>query len=202
VGFSLYEADLQLQPLIGWNKAASSRLLIFGTGTVPGTSRLQSKNANWSATLAMWHVRHGSNFSHSRFPLCSLWTERESLMSNACSQFANNLCSSVTASAARSVILQEMCSLFCCGAYGQTWVCEGTVNFFVTNNIGSAITQEISRRLPTAVALVWVQVRSCGILWWKMWCWERFCLRTSVSPASSHSTECSTLIIYHLRLVQ
>jgi hypothetical protein len=40
-------------------------------------------------------------------------------------------------------------------------------------------------------------------LWWTKWFWGTFSPITSVSPANSHSTDCSTLIIiYHLRLVQ
>jgi hypothetical protein len=40
-------------------------------------------------------------------------------------------------------------------------------------------------------------------LWWTKWHWGRFSPSTSVSPANSHSSDCSTLtIIYHLGLVQ
>jgi hypothetical protein len=40
-------------------------------------------------------------------------------------------------------------------------------------------------------------------LWWTKWPWGRFSPSTSVSPANSHSTECSIdIIIYHLGLVQ
>jgi hypothetical protein len=48
-------------------------------------------------------------------------------------------------------------------------------------------------------------------LWWTKWHWSRFSPSTSVSPANSHSTDCSTLIvvviiiiiiIYHPGLVQ
>jgi hypothetical protein len=38
-------------------------------------------------------------------------------------------------------------------------------------------------------------------LWWTKWHWGRFSPSTSVSPANSHSTDCSTLIIYNLGLV-
>jgi hypothetical protein len=38
--------------------------------------------------------------------------------------------------------------------------------------------------------------------WWTKWHWDWFSPRISVSPAKSHSTDCSTLIIYHPRLVQ
>jgi hypothetical protein len=34
-------------------------------------------------------------------------------------------------------------------------------------------------------------------LWWTKWHWGRFSQSTSVSPANSYSTDCSTLIIYH-----
>jgi hypothetical protein len=56
--------------------------------------------------------------------------------------------------------------------------------------------------LLTVVA--WVQVQVRWHLWWTKWHWGRFSPSTSVSPANSHSTNCSTLIIiiYHLGLVQ
>jgi hypothetical protein len=38
-------------------------------------------------------------------------------------------------------------------------------------------------------------------LWWTKWHWGRFSLSTSVSPANSHSTDCSTFIIYNPGLV-
>jgi hypothetical protein len=34
-------------------------------------------------------------------------------------------------------------------------------------------------------------------LWWTKWHWGRFSPNTSVSPANFHSTDCSTLIVYH-----
>jgi hypothetical protein len=34
-------------------------------------------------------------------------------------------------------------------------------------------------------------------LWWTKWHWGRFSPSTERSPANSHSTDCSTLIIYH-----
>jgi hypothetical protein len=37
-------------------------------------------------------------------------------------------------------------------------------------------------------------------LWLSTWHWGRFSPSTSVSPANSHSTDYSTLIIYHLGL--
>jgi hypothetical protein len=54
--------------------------------------------------------------------------------------------------------------------------------------IGHAIPQVASRWLPTAVAQVSAQV------WFSPF--------TSVPLANSHSTNCSTLIIYQPRLVQ
>jgi hypothetical protein len=65
---------------------------------------------------------------------------------------------------------------------------------------GRAIAQEVSRWLPTAAARVRSQVR--WDLWWKKWYWGRFSPSTSVSPANSHSTNCSIIIIYDPGLVQ
>jgi hypothetical protein len=39
-------------------------------------------------------------------------------------------------------------------------------------------------------------------LWWTKWHWGRFSPNTSVSPANSHSTDSSTLVIYHPGLVK
>jgi hypothetical protein len=40
-------------------------------------------------------------------------------------------------------------------------------------------------------------------LWWTKWHWGSFSPSTSVSPANSHSTDCSTfIIIYHPGLAQ
>jgi hypothetical protein len=39
-------------------------------------------------------------------------------------------------------------------------------------------------------------------LWWTKWHWGRFSPGTSVSPANSHSTDYSTIITYHLGLIQ
>jgi hypothetical protein len=42
-----------------------------------------------------------------------------------------------------------------------------------------------------------------GDLWWTKSRWGSFSPSTSVSPANSHSTDCSTItVIYHLGLVQ
>jgi hypothetical protein len=54
-----------------------------------------------------------------------------------------------------------------------------------------------SHRFPTAAAQVWFQV-----MWETKWYWGRFSPSTSVSPANSHSTDYSTLIIYYPGLVQ
>jgi hypothetical protein len=51
-----------------------------------------------------------------------------------------------------------------------------------------------SRRLPTADARVRARVV------WDLW-WTKFSQSTTVSPTNSHSTYCSTLIIYHPGLV-
>jgi hypothetical protein len=63
-----------------------------------------------------------------------------------------------------------------------------------------AIAQAVSRRLPTAAARVRGQVM--WDLWWTEWHRGRFSPSTLVSPANSHSTDCSTINIYHLGLVQ
>jgi hypothetical protein len=34
-------------------------------------------------------------------------------------------------------------------------------------------------------------------VWWTKWHWSRFSPTTSVSPTNYHSTDCSTLIVYH-----
>jgi hypothetical protein len=54
---------------------------------------------------------------------------------------------------------------------------------------------------PTAAAWVRAQVRSCGICGGQSGTEGRFSPSTSVSPANSHSTDCSTLI-QHPGLVQ
>jgi hypothetical protein len=61
----------------------------------------------------------------------------------------------------------------------------------------------VSRRLPTAAARVRAQARSCGICGGQIVHWGRFSPSTSVCPTFSHSTVCSSLIIfYHSGLVQ
>jgi hypothetical protein len=70
-------------------------------------------------------------------------------------------------------------------------------------HVGHAMAQAVSRRCPTAAAArVRAQVRSCGTCDGQKWHWGRFSPSTSVSPANSHSTDCSTSIIYHPGLVQ
>jgi hypothetical protein len=66
--------------------------------------------------------------------------------------------------------------------------------------LGRAIAQAVSRRLPTAVVRVGAQMR--WDLWWTKWFWDKFSPSTSVSPANSNSTDCSTFIIYHPGLAQ
>jgi hypothetical protein len=66
--------------------------------------------------------------------------------------------------------------------------------------VGRAIAQAVSHRVPTVAARVRAQV--IWDLWWTKWHWGKFSLCTSVSPANSHFTDCSTLIIYHPGLVQ
>jgi hypothetical protein len=61
--------------------------------------------------------------------------------------------------------------------------------------VGCAIAQAVSRRLPTAAARVHVGFVDETVL-------GRFSPSTSVSPANSHSTDYSTLTIYHPGLVQ
>jgi hypothetical protein len=70
----------------------------------------------------------------------------------------------------------------------------------VASREGRAIAQPVSRRLPTAAARVRAQVR--WGFWWTKWHWGRFSPSTSVSPVNFHSTDYSTLIIYHPALVQ
>jgi hypothetical protein len=63
------------------------------------------------------------------------------------------------------------------------------------------MTQVVSRRLSTSTAWVRAQVSSCEVCGGQSVTGTGF-LSTSVSPANSHSTDCSTLIIYRPRLVQ
>jgi hypothetical protein len=72
------------------------------------------------------------------------------------------------------------------------------------NNLeGSAIAQAVNRRLPAAAVWVRAQFRYCGICGEQSSTVPGFSMSTSVSPANSHSTDWSTLIvIYHPRLVQ
>jgi hypothetical protein len=67
---------------------------------------------------------------------------------------------------------------------------------------GRAIAHAVCRRIPTAAARVLSQVRSWGIFGWTKWHCGRFSPSISVSPTNSHSTDCSTFVIYHPGLVQ
>jgi hypothetical protein len=67
-----------------------------------------------------------------------------------------------------------------------------------SEELGRAICQAVSRRLPTAGSIPALVMWD---LWWTKWHWGRFSPTTLVSPANSHSTDCSTLIIYHPGLV-
>jgi hypothetical protein len=76
------------------------------------------------------------------------------------------------------------------------------LNIVFTPWQGCAIAQPVSSRLPTAKAPVRAQVRSCGTCGGQSGTDAGFLRGTSVSHASYYSTDCSTLIIYHLGLVQ
>jgi hypothetical protein len=70
-------------------------------------------------------------------------------------------------------------------------------------SIGRALTQAVSRWLPTAVARVPSPGQVMWYLWWTKWRWGKFSPSTSDFPANLHSTNCSTItIIYHLGLVK
>jgi hypothetical protein len=85
------------------------------------------------------------------------------------------------------------------GASGSV-VGWGTICFILSED--RATTQAVSRWLPTAAARVRAPVRSCGICGGQSVTAGRFSPSTSVSSTNSHSTDCSTLIIYHPGLVQ
>jgi hypothetical protein len=74
------------------------------------------------------------------------------------------------------------------------------VQFYLDPKQGRGIAQAVDRRLPNAADRVRAQVT--WDLWWTKWHWGRFPPSTSVSPANSHSIDCSTFIIYHPGLVQ
>jgi hypothetical protein len=61
-------------------------------------------------------------------------------------------------------------------------------------NIGRAVAQAVSPRLPTAAAQVRVRAGMWGLLWTKRH-WGRFYPSTSVSTANRHSTSFSIIII-------
>jgi hypothetical protein len=68
---------------------------------------------------------------------------------------------------------------------------------------GRAIAQAVSSRLPTAADRVRARVRLCGICGGQSSTGAGFSPSTSVAPANSHSTDCSTIImICHPGLVQ
>jgi hypothetical protein len=64
---------------------------------------------------------------------------------------------------------------------------------FLSSSRGRAISQTVSSQFPTAAARV--GSKFMWDLWWKKWHYGWFPPNTSVSPANSHSTDCSTLII-------
>jgi hypothetical protein len=80
-----------------------------------------------------------------------------------------------------------------------TWA-MGRPEHTLSVRMGCAIAQAVSHRLPTVAARVQSQVMLD--LWWTKWHWGRFYPSASVSPANSHSSDYSTLIIYHPGLVQ
>jgi hypothetical protein len=59
---------------------------------------------------------------------------------------------------------------------------------------GRAVTQAVSRWLPTAVSRV-SALAACDVLWWRKWHWGRFSPSTSVSSANHHSTNFSIVIV-------
>jgi hypothetical protein len=65
--------------------------------------------------------------------------------------------------------------------------------------VNRGILQAVSRWLPSAAARVRARVRTYGICDGQS---GRFSPSTSVSPANLHSTDYSTIIIYHLGLVK
>jgi hypothetical protein len=67
---------------------------------------------------------------------------------------------------------------------------------------GRAIAEAISHWFPITAARVRVQIRSFGICDRRSGTGAGFLLSTSISPANSHSTNCSKIIIYHPGLVQ
>jgi hypothetical protein len=91
------------------------------------------------------------------------------------------------------------------------WLSSNTVLYIL-----GIIAQAVSSRLSTAAARVRARVRSCGIcgqigidtdfsrgICGQIGIDTGFSPSTSVSPANSHSPNCSTIIIiYHLGLVQ
>jgi hypothetical protein len=64
---------------------------------------------------------------------------------------------------------------------------------FRWHSLGRAVAQAVSRRLPTSTARVQSQIRQCWHFLWTEWHWGGFSPGTSVSPANSYSTNCSTM---------
>jgi hypothetical protein len=81
---------------------------------------------------------------------------------------------------------------------GVTLVSRSYVHF----SLGRAIAQPVSRWLPTVAAGFEPGSGRVGFVVEKVALEQVFFPSTSVSPANLHSTNCSTIIIYHLRLVQ
>jgi hypothetical protein len=61
--------------------------------------------------------------------------------------------------------------------------------------VGRALDQAVSRRGSSPDQVMWD-------LWFTKWHWVIFSPSTSVSPVNSHSTDCSTFIVYHPGRVQ
>jgi hypothetical protein len=62
---------------------------------------------------------------------------------------------------------------------------------------GRVISQAGTRRLPTLGGPGSSSGQVMWDLWWTKWHWGRCSPNTSISPANSHTTDCSTIIIYH-----
>jgi hypothetical protein len=72
-----------------------------------------------------------------------------------------------------------------------------------TVDLGRAIGQAVRAGFPSQRP--GFESRSGQVMWdfwWTRGQWSRFSMSASVSPTNSHSTDCSTLIIYHPGLVQ
>jgi hypothetical protein len=69
-----------------------------------------------------------------------------------------------------------------------------------SSKAGCALGYAVSHQLPTAAA--WVNPDQIMWIYGEQVALEQFSLSALVSPASSHSTDSSTLMIYHPELVQ